>query len=229
MLKPLLFIVTAICGLSAAYQPNHDKRGEVSNYQTHFKTPLGVNWQGPVINISKKVLSADKVPFIEHPAGNASWLGMNFDYHYVKPVFELLNSTKVPLINRGESHVTVISPPEFAVLATAGITIEQVNKIARDLKIQSSKVTIVCLGKEDVVVADLNKIVYQVIVKVPNLVKIRQKIFQLYIQRGGNSALFDPQSFWPHITVGFTSGDVFLEQGVYKGYNVCYRPISIKK
>ncbi|KAI9246304.1 hypothetical protein EDC94DRAFT_627426, partial [Helicostylum pulchrum] len=69
MLKPLLFIVTAICGLSAAYQPNHDKRGEVSNYQTHFKTPLGVNWQGPVINISKKVLSADKVPFIEHPAG----------------------------------------------------------------------------------------------------------------------------------------------------------------
>lgn len=118
---------------------------------------------------------------------------MNFDYHYVKPVFELLNSTKVPLINRGESHVTVISPPEFAVLATAGITIEQVNKIARDLKIQSSKVTIVCLGKEDVVVADLNKIVYQVIVKVPNLVKIRQKIFQLYIQRGGNSALFDPQ------------------------------------
>lgn len=118
---------------------------------------------------------------------------MNFDYQYVKPVFEVLNSTKVPLINRGESHVTVISPPEFAILAAAGITIEQVNKIARDLKIQSSKVAIVCLGKEDVVVANLNKIVYQIIVKVPNLVKIRRKIFQLYMQQGGNSALFDPQ------------------------------------
>lgn len=46
MLKPLFFIVTAICGLSAASQPNHDKRGEVSSYQTHFKTPLGVNWGG---------------------------------------------------------------------------------------------------------------------------------------------------------------------------------------
>lgn len=118
---------------------------------------------------------------------------MNFDYQYAKPVFDILNSTEVPLINRGESHVTVISPPEFSVLATAGVTISQINTIALKMKIQSSKIKIVCLGKEDVIIDDVNKIIYQIIVKAPHLVKIRTKIFQLYIEKGGNSALFDPK------------------------------------
>lgn len=126
-------------------------------------------------------------------SGNSSWLGMNFDFKYVKPVFDLVNSTEVPLLNRGESHVTVISPPEFSVLASAGITIEQVNKIALDAKIQSSKVSLVCLGKEDVTVAGVKKIVYQIIVQVPNLVKIREQVFKLYAKQGGNTALFDPR------------------------------------
>ncbi|KAI8083194.1 uncharacterized protein B0P05DRAFT_467461 [Gilbertella persicaria] len=118
---------------------------------------------------------------------------MNFDFQYVKPVFDAVNSTKVPLINRGESHITVITPPEFAVLATANVTIEQVNKIARDLKIQSSKVKVICLGKEDVVVSGVEKIVYQIIVSAPNLVKIREEIFKIYAKNGGNTALFDPE------------------------------------
>ncbi|KAF1804644.1 hypothetical protein FB192DRAFT_1275489 [Mucor lusitanicus] len=105
---------------------------------------------------------------------------MNFDFQYVKPVFDILNSTQVPLLNRGESHITVISPPEFGVLATAGITIDQVNQIALKEKIQSSKVKIVCLGKEDV----NGKIVYQLIVSAPNLVTIREKVFQLFAKQG---------------------------------------------
>ncbi|KAL0142486.1 hypothetical protein V8B55DRAFT_1498481 [Mucor lusitanicus] len=166
------------------------------------QTPLGIPYQD-----QQKVLSTKKIPFQSHPAGNASWLGMNFDFQYVKPVFDILNSTQVPLLNRGESHITVISPPEFGVLATAGITIDQVNQIALKEKIQSSKVKIVCLGKEDV----NGKIVYQLIVSAPNLVTIREK-----------------QGIWPHITVGFTSGDLFIQDGVYKGANVCYRPVSLK-
>lgn len=152
----------------------------------------------------------------------------------------------------GESHITVVSPPEFTVLSAAGVTIEQVNKIALKESIQLSKVKVVCLGREKVTLEGVEKIVYQIIVKASNLVKIREKIFQLYVKQGGNTALFDPnvrlyvgvnhdaivlltlfnkyiKSFWPHITVGFTSGDIFLEQGVYKGTNVCYRPISLKK
>lgn len=118
---------------------------------------------------------------------------MNFDFQYVKPVFDLVNSTQVPLLNRGDAHVTVISPPEFGVLSAAGITIDQVNKIATDLHIQSSNVQVVCLGKEDVKLAGVEKIVYQIIVKSTDLVKIREQIFKLYVKQGGNTALFDPR------------------------------------
>lgn len=91
-------------------------------------TLLEIKWRinanfitGDAIQINKKVLSTKKIPFQPHPAGkrliinqthskcsntwsligNASWLGMNFDFQYVKPVFDILNSTQVPLLNRG--------------------------------------------------------------------------------------------------------------------------------
>lgn len=139
---------------------------------------------------------------------------MAIDYQYIKPIFNELNSTQFPLISRGnnnnlisilvfillflkkkkkgESHITVISPPEFAVLATANITIDEINKIAIKNSIQSSKIKIVCLGKEDVVLKDERYVVYQIIVKSSDLVKIRQEIFKLYVKKGGNTALFDP-------------------------------------
>lgn len=118
---------------------------------------------------------------------------MNFDFQYIKPVFDTFNSTETPLITRGESHVTVISPPEFAVLATAGVTFDEINTFARQSKIQQSKVTPICLGKEDVLFEGVQKVVYQILVKSPDLIKIREKIFQLYAKKGGNTALFDPQ------------------------------------
>ncbi|CAO3659646.1 unnamed protein product [Rhizopus stolonifer] len=152
---------------------------------------------------------------------------MALDYQYIEPIAKELNSTDFPLISRGESHITVITPPEFVVLSAANITIDEINDIAIKRSIQSSKISIVCLGKEDLVVKGVRDIVYQIIFKAPNLVKIRKDIFKLYYKNGGNTALFDPNSFWPHATVAFTSSDLFLEQGVYKSANVCYRPIRL--
>ncbi|KAI8991614.1 hypothetical protein BDF20DRAFT_811590 [Mycotypha africana] len=108
---------------------------------------------------------------------------MNFDYQYVKPIFDSVNSTEVPLLTRGEAHITVISPPEFALLDTIGISIEEINHIALKLNIQSSKVKLVCLGKEDVIVGGLRQVVYQLIAESSDLVEIRRKIFQLYVTK----------------------------------------------
>ncbi|KAG0759054.1 hypothetical protein G6F24_009353 [Rhizopus arrhizus] len=181
MLKGFALLMTALCGLVHAI-----------SQQVHYKTPLGVDYQGSPLSVSRKILSTKKVPFVEHSAGNSSWLGMAIDYQYIKPIFNELNSTQVPLISRGESHITVISPPEFAVLSTANITIDEIDKIAIKNSIQSSKIKIVCLGKEDVVLKDERYVVYQIIVKSSDLVKIRQEIFKLYVKNGGNTALFDP-------------------------------------
>ncbi|CAO3622887.1 unnamed protein product [Cunninghamella blakesleeana] len=190
-------------------------------FQKHL-TPLGVPYRGPPIKISKKLYKTKKVPFVEHNEGVA-WLGMQVDFQYVKPVFDSLNSTRQPLQSRGEAHITVISPPEFNVLASVNITIQDINKIAKKNNIQSSPFKAICLGK----VSQKDDVVYQIIVTSPALVKIREEIFRLYYSKQGNVSLFDPRSFWPHITIGFTDHDLFIEGGVYKGFNACYRPITL--
>ncbi|KAI9477070.1 hypothetical protein BDB00DRAFT_859686 [Zychaea mexicana] len=153
---------------------------------------------------------------------------MELDYQYVYPVAKALNTTEAPLLTRGESHITVITPPEFSILATANVTIDEINEIALKYRIQKTKFDMVCLGKESVAVEDELYIVYQIIVDAPNLEAIREAIFKLYVSKGGNSALFDPHAFWPHITVAFTVGDLFEADGVYKGWNVCHSPLHIK-
>ncbi|KAI7853533.1 hypothetical protein BDC45DRAFT_569916 [Circinella umbellata] len=189
------------------------------------QTPLGVPWKGEPVTISKKIYDSEKIDFLPHE----NWLGMELDYQYILPVVKGLNTTDEPLLTRGESHVTVITPPEFDILAKANVTIEEINKIAADYKIQSTSFKMQCLGKESVHVENELYIVYQILVNAPNLETIREAIFRLYVTKGGNSALFDPQAFWPHITVGFTIGDLFESNGVYKGLNVCHSPLEITR
>jgi len=60
----------------------------------------------------------------------------------------------------------------------------------------------------------------------PGLFDIRREIEKLYRKRGGEGALFQAESFWPHVTVGFTYRDMFLEDGVFKGLNSCFGNIQ---
>ncbi|KAG0170662.1 hypothetical protein DFQ30_002177 [Apophysomyces sp. BC1015] len=153
---------------------------------------------------------------------------MQLAYHHVLPLFQELNTTTQPLLSRGEAHITVISPPEYLQLAKANLTIHDINAIALNHRIQSSQFHIVCLGKVTIVLEDREHVVYQIIMDSPQLIRLREEIFRLYYDRGGNVALFDPHNFYPHITLGFTVRDLHPEQGVFKGYNVCHRVLLVK-
>ncbi|KAI9314858.1 hypothetical protein BX666DRAFT_1964179 [Dichotomocladium elegans] len=180
---------------------------------------------GPAVAVSMKLFDTSEIPF----TNNSGWLGFTLNYKYIEPVAIAINTTEAPLQTRGESHITVLTPPEFTLLSTANVTQDEVNDIALAHNIQSTKFETVCLGREEIVLDGKTYIVYQIIVKAPALVSIRQEIFRLYASKGGNTALFDPDFFKPHITVAYTVGDVFEQNGVYKGYNVCYAPIIITK
>jgi len=63
-------------------------------------------------------------------------------------------------------------------------------------------------------------------------VDIRREIQKLYVKKGGVGALFEAEAFWPHVTVGFTYRDMFLEDGVFKGHNSCFgrvEMVNVKK
>lgn len=86
----------------------------------------------------------------------------------------------------------MVTPPEFNLLANASVTLDEINNIARQHRIQASRFRVICLGREDVEVNNEQYIVYQLIVDSRDLRNIRRAIFQLYASKGGNTALFNP-------------------------------------
>ncbi|KAI8388068.1 uncharacterized protein BYT42DRAFT_220646 [Radiomyces spectabilis] len=179
--------LTALVSLAfacvAVAKPSHD-RG--------YQSPLGVPMEGPPLRVSRRMLDTSRVPFEEHN-GNSPWLGQNVDFQYIAPLLKELNSTAESLLSRGEAHITVVTPPEFKTLNTANITIQELNDLAKKHRIQSGRFRAVCLGKEQVEAKGKNYVVYQVIVDAPHLVRLREEIFRLYYEKGGNTALFDPR------------------------------------
>lgn len=140
------------------------------------------------------------------------------------------------LINRGESHITVITPPEYNVLSVSGLTIKDINAIASTSNIQMSSYTPICVARyrkdlNAATITDCDKnpkcnVVYNVIVDTPDLVAIRHRINDRYQSLGGEPGLFDPDYFLPHITVGFNGGDMFdFPHGVFKGKQACWGPL----
>ncbi|KFH67042.1 hypothetical protein MVEG_07565 [Podila verticillata NRRL 6337] len=191
----------------------------------------------PIV-INKKVLQATKVPFIPHTGNDlfTNWVGLNLDFKYVKPIFDLVNTTKAygngTLISRGEAHVTTILPTEYDnILHPAGVTIEELNALAvKNNRLQRARFELECLGRVQVVTKDgVYQQAVQIILKnYKDIVSYRTEVFKLFVKKGGNPALFGADNFTPHITVGFKHRDIFIEDGVYKGKNACVHSIVAK-
>ncbi|KAG0311904.1 hypothetical protein BGZ99_009841 [Dissophora globulifera] len=191
------------------------------------------------IVINKKVLQTSKVPFIPHngTALFTNWVGLNVDFKYVQPIFDLVNATHSlsngTLLSRGESHVTVILPPEYDnILHPAGVTIDELNALAsHNNRLQRAKFEIECLGRVQVVSKPDNAFqqAVQIILKnFGDIVAYREDVYKLFVKKGGNPALFDPWNFTPHITLGYKIRDIFVEDGVFKGKNACIHKMVAK-
>ncbi|KAK3812244.1 MAG: hypothetical protein J3Q66DRAFT_404062 [Benniella sp.] len=202
-------------------------------------TVLAARQQDKPIAINKKVLQTAKVPFIPHSGAGlfTNWVGLNVDFKYVKPVFDLVNATAAygngTLISRGEAHVTVILPTEYdQILQPAGVTIDEINRLASQKnRLQKSRFELECLGRVQVVTKSdgVFQQSLQIILKnYKDLTRFRQDVFKLYVKKGGNPALFNPENFFPHITLGYRHRDIHLEDGVFKGKNACIHTIVAK-
>ncbi|KAF9962898.1 hypothetical protein BGZ65_007292 [Modicella reniformis] len=192
----------------------------------------------PVV-INKRVFQTDKVPFIPHSTGLfANWVGLNIDFRYVRHVFNEVNTTHAlgngTLISRGESHITVILPTEYdQILHPAGVTIEELNHLATTDKnsmnrLQRADFGLECLGRVQMVTkADgvFQQSLQLILKNYQDLILFREDVFKLFVSKGGNPALFDPENFKPHITLGYRHRDLHVEDGVYKGKNACIRQV----
>lgn len=168
--------------------------------------------------------------FVPHEgAGFMSYLAMNLDKSAADKLRKNLEKKEsLQLMNRGESHITVISPPEFKVLSRY-LRIQDITRIAEEMKIEESPVKALCLGKSVVKLDSEPEATYYVVVSSVRLLEIREAIQKIYVSKGGNATDFKPDFFYPHITLGFTKRDLFYEDGIVKDVNSCFLNLKFEK
>lgn len=174
------------------------------------------------IKLSKNILDNSQMNFVPH----ANALAMNIQY---QPILELRTQlAKATGLHlnffdkwnpKGEAHITTLTPPEMEKILANNqkfMTVKRVDEIAKEMNIQNSRISVEGLGSGRVVLNGVSESTFFVIVKSPELLKIRQQIYNEYVINGGDAKAWNPTQFYPHITVGFTARDLHESDGVLK-------------
>ncbi|KAJ1977982.1 hypothetical protein H4R34_003370, partial [Dimargaris verticillata] len=188
------------------------------------------------IAVPHRLLHTAAIPFAPHtgPGPFDTWLQQTLNYTHlgaVRAAVTQRHDTRHPLQDRGEAHVTLITPPEFSqILAPAGVTHADLIRIAQQHRVQSIAFRPICIGRQqipDPVEPGANQVVYNLIVSSPEWLRLRWAVWDHFVALGGEPSRWDPQYHYPHVTIGFTHRDLFDQDGVHKGRNSCWRPITL--
>lgn len=182
--------------------------------------------------ISEQVYKNSKLAFISHQGSGAfdSYLTMEVNFEPVADVFkQLLIAKRMELTSRGEAHITVITPVEYYEILKSKISMTEIDELAKKHKIQSSKFEVVCVGKGSADINNKTEYTFYLVVRSPDLMKLREEIHKVFVSKGGDKDFFKPQYFYPHITLGYTERDLHLSDGVIKDESSCAGDLEIKK
>lgn len=152
---------------------------------------------------------------------------MNVNYSSVEKMVEQINNRRsTPLKNRGESHITVITPVEYQNILKKKLSIAEINALAKEHNIQNSKFEMICVGKGSVEMSGKGESTFYIVVKSQALLSLRRKIQEAFIKKGGTHNSFVPEKYFPHITLGFTKRDLHESDGIIKDENTCFADIK---
>lgn len=156
------------------------------------------------------------------------YISMNIAYAPVKKLYEEVEKREgVSLKNRGEAHITVITPVEFYDVLKDKVSIRDLIALSKMYKLQSSNFKVDCLGQgEKLIKAKQERTIY-IVVSSADLLEYRKKVEELFIKRGGKEGAFRAENFYPHITVGFTKRDLHESDGIIKNRKSCYADLSM--
>lgn len=161
------------------------------------------------VGCQNKEVTTDK-----KPASIKNYVSLDLEYPEYKATLERLDTfLGTKLVNRGEAHITVITPPEFKTL-TEKISAETIHQEWENW--QTKIFEKVCLGEGTV--KEKNKVLktYYIVVHAPEV-----KGFRMFLKNKYGVENFNPDMFFPHITLGFTEKDLHFEQGVVKDPKSC--------
>ena len=138
---------------------------------------------------------------------------------YSEKLQKLEKQIQKSLKNRGEAHITLITPPEYNHLRQRLSDIE-IHEQAKLFLKSPPRFKEFCIGSGETSINQKKETTYYVVVESSDFIAFRKKLAQL-------SQLpvteFNPDLFYPHITLGFTSRDLHYEDGVIKNKQSCLK------
>lgn len=165
-----------------------------------------------------------------NPLPQSDYVMINIDYAPINALKQRVEmGYGVSLVDRGEAHITAITPPEFEVL-NQFLSANEINQFAFiEFGLQAINFKPLCVG-EAIKTEGANRLTtYYVVIESQELIDFRKELHAAYVARGGHRSHFDPESYWPHITLGFTQQDLHLSDGVFKGENSCVLKIVLTR
>lgn len=122
---------------------------------------------------------------------------------------------KLKLQDRGEAHITIITPPEGGALRKFFTQSEWERMALEELPGLDFEAICVGVGRKGDLVTTF------IVVNSEFALNWRRALQKEFIARGGKVQDFDPEIFYPHITLGFTERDLHLQDGVIKNSTSC--------
>ncbi len=175
--------------------------------------------------LDKAVLNNQDMPFVSHRGEGRfdTTLAMNVQYAPVKALRDELTQALGYDLKfftlwqvTGEAHITVLTPIEYFDKIKPFVSIERIETIAQKMNIQNSEFDILGLGRGQASLSGKTEETYFIIVHAQNLLEIRKQIYTEYLKNGGPAEAWDPNLFYPHITVGYSLRDLHIDDGVVK-------------
>lgn len=182
----------------------------------------------PRWSIGARVLDAKSESF-ESYAGDRASLAMSLPVEPVKPLVPRIEAAfGVTLKPLGEARITVLTAPEAGELAKAGLGMQDIEREFAS-GIQAIPYEVLCVG-EAVSTKDSTLKAYYLVVRSAGLVDLRARILAMAKERAGSKPVkFEPEAFYPHVTVGFTRRDLDMEDdGVRKDGRTCKYALAVE-
>lgn len=116
----------------------------------------------------------------------------------------------------GEAHVTTITPVEFRDHLSERLSMKDIAKVITRHRVKNIDLEILGLGHGSLREGADKKETHFLIVRSQALRQVRKEVYDLFLSRGGKPGAFDPDWFFPHITIGYTHRDLHESDGLIK-------------
>lgn len=159
--------------------------------------------------------------FEHHP----NWIGQNLQFApFDKLRLQLEKYLGRHLQNRGEAHITVVTPPEFESLKKC-LSIDDIEVFLDRKALQDATYVPECIGRGSLGAPPFRQETYFVVVTAPALTGLRKKLETAAAAKGCTD--FKASPYYPHVTLGFDQRDLHEADGVRKDTRSCAHPLHV--